>query len=153
MTRTTTRPTSRPRRAAVALVLVAGLGLSACGEDGPETAEEPTSGETSSTPSETPTEEPTEEPSETSTEAPEPKGPACADVWVAGSTLPQKYAGCQDADKDTWMQAMVYMCSSGQRLVTFGRTFYAAKGGVITESETPLARNPEFKKVMASCGA
>lgn len=139
--------------AAVTLTLVAGLGLSACGDEGPETAEEPSSSETSSAPTEEPTETPTEEPTETSTEEPEPRGPACADVWVAGATLPQKYSGCQDAEKDTFVQAMVYMCSSGQRLVTFGRTFYAAKGEVITESETPLARNPEFKKVLASCGA
>ena len=125
MTRTISSPVSSTRRAAVALTLVAGLALSACGEDSPETAEEPTSSATPSTPTETPTEEPTETP----TEEPEPTGPACADVWVAGATLPQKYAGCQDAEKDKWMQAMVYMCSSGQRLVTFGRTFYAAKGG------------------------
>ena len=72
---------------------------------------------------------------------------------MAGATLPRKYAGCQDAEQGKWMQAMVYQCSSGQRLVTFGRTFYAAMGEVITESETSLARNPEFKKVLASCGA
>lgn len=143
MTRTTHGHIARSRRAAVALTLVVGLGLTACGEEGPDSAEEPSSSETTSTPSEEPTETPSEE----------PKGPACADVWVAGATLPQKYSGCQDAEKDTWVQAMVYMCSSGQRLVTFGRTFYAAKGEVITESETPLARNPEFKKVLASCGA
>lgn len=149
MTRTTTmhRHISRGRRATVALTLVAGLGLTACGEDSPDAAEDPASSETTSTPSEEPTETPTEEPTE------EPAGPACADVWVDGATLPQKYDGCQDVEKDTWMQAEVYMCSSGQRLVTFGRTFYAAKGEVITESETPLARNPEFKKVLASCGA
>lgn len=143
MTRTTLGHIARSRRATVALTLVVGLGLAACGEEGPDSAAEPSSSETTSTPSEEPTETPSEE----------PKGPACADVWVAGATLPQKYTGCQDAEKDKWVQAMVYMCSSGQRLVTFGRTFYAAKGEVITESETPLARNPEFKKVLASCGA
>lgn len=143
---------SRSRRTVAALTLVAGLGLSACGEKSPDSAEEPSSSATTS-PTETPTETPTEEPTETTTEEPEPNGPACSDVWVAGATLPQKYTGCQDAEKDTFMQAMVYMCSSGQRLVTFGRTFYAAKGEVIMESETPLARNPEFKKVLASCGA
>lgn len=138
---------------AVTLTLVVGLGLSACGDDGPETAEEPSSSETTSTPTEEPTEDPTETPTETPTEDPEPRGPACADVWIAGEMLPQKYSGCQDAEKDTFVQAMVYMCSSGQRLVTYGRTFYAAKGEAIMESETPLARNPEFKKVLASCGA
>lgn len=139
---------SRSHRTVVAVTLVAGLGLSACGEQGPDSAEEPSSSAATSA-----TETPTQEPTEAATEEPEPSGPACSDVWVAGATLPQKYAGCQDAEKDAFMQAMVYMCSSGQRLVTFGRTFYAAKGEVITESETPLARNPEFKKVLASCGA
>ena len=157
MTRTTSH-ISRTRRASVALALAAGLVLTACGgEDSPDSADDPSSSATPSGPTETsdesPSEEPTETPTETSTEEPEPTGPACADVWVAGSMLPQKYAGCLDADRDKWVQAMVYMCSSGQRLVTYGRTFYAAKGEVITESETPLARNPEFKKVLASCGA
>lgn len=138
-----TRTSTRVRRAAITLALVAGLGLSGCGEDEPDSAEEPTAGTSTSTPAEEPSEEPSEEPA----------GPACTDVWVAGATLPQKYSGCQDAEKGTWMEAMVYHCSSGQRLVTFGRTFYAAKGEVINESETPLSRNPEFKKVLASCGA
>ena len=149
MTRTIHQATKMSRGAGLALTLVAGLALTACGEEGPDSAAEPSSSETPSTPAE----DPTEEPSETPTEEPEPTGPACSDVWVARATLPEKYAGCQDAEKDKWMQAMVYQCSSGQRLVTFGRTFYAAKGGVINESETPLARNPEFKKVLASCGA
>ena len=142
-----TRTTSRARRAITTVTLVAGLSLTACGEEGPDSAEEPSAGESTSTPSEEPSETPTDEPSE------EPAGPACTDVWVAGATLPQKYSGCQDAEKGKWMQAMVYHCSSGQRLVTFGRTFYAAKGEVINESETALARNPEFQKVLASCGA
>ena len=141
-----TRTSTRVRRATITLALVAGLGLSGCGEDEPDSAEDP-SGSSTSTPTEEPSETPTEEASE------EPAGPACTDVWVAGATLPEKYSGCQDAEKDKWMQAMVYHCSSGQHLVTFGRTFYAAKGEVINESKTPLARNPEFKKVMASCGA
>lgn len=142
----------RTRSAAVALTVVAGLGLSACGQDTPDSAADPSSS-TSTSASETPTETPTEEPTETTGEESEPRGPACSDVWVAGEELPQKYTGCMDAEKDKWMQAMIYMCSSGQRLVTFGRTFYAAKGEVVTESETSLARNPEFKKVLASCGA
>ena len=142
MTRTTSR-------AAAALTLAAGLTLAGCGGDGSDSADDPSAGESAST-SEEPTETPSEEPSETSTE---PAGPACSDVWVAGATLPAKYAGCQDDAKGTWVEAMVYHCSSGQRLVTYKRTFYAAKGEVITESKTPLARDREFQKVMASCGA
>lgn len=138
-----TRTMSRTRGATVALTLLAGLGLTACGEEGPDSAEEPSSSESTSTTTETTTEEPSEE----------PMGPACADVWVAGATLPAKYDGCQDAEKDKWMEAMVYHCSSGQRLVTYGTTFYAAKGEVVNESKVPLRRNREFQKVLASCGA
>ena len=143
MTRTISRPISRTRGATVAIVLLAGLGLAACGEDDPDSAADPSAGESTSTPSETSTEEPTEE----------PMGPACTDVWVAGATLPATYDGCQDADKGKWVEAMVYHCSSGQRLVTFGTTFYAAKGEVVNESDVPLRRNREFQKVLASCGA
>lgn len=157
MTRTMTTTTStmastvtRARTTTVALALAACLGLAACGVDESGSAEDPSAGESTSTPTEEPTEEPSETPTEESTE---PAGPACADVWVAGETLPTSYNGCQDVEKDTWVQAMVYRCSSGQRLVTFQRTFYAAKGEVVNESETPLARNPEFQKVLASCGA
>lgn len=141
-----TRTTTRNRGAAVATVmLVAGLGLAACGEDSPESADDPST--STGSPSETPSETPTEEPSE------EPAGPACAEVWVAGATLPAKYDGCQDAEKGKWVEAMVYHCSSGQRLVTYGTTFYAAKGEVVNESKVPLRRNREFQKVLASCGA
>lgn len=141
-----TRSTFRTTGAAAALTLVAGLGLTACGsESSPDAADEPSA--STGTPSESPTETPTEEPSE------EPKGPACSDVWVAGATLPEKYNGCQDAEKGTWVQAMMYYCSSGQRLVTYRTTFYAAKGEVVNESEVPLRRNREFQKVLASCGA
>ena len=138
-----TRTISRTRGATVALVLLAGLGLAACGEDDPDSADDPSAGESTSTSSETPTQEPTEE----------PMGPACTDVWVAGATLPATYDGCQDADKGKWVEAMVYHCSSGQRLVTYGTTFYAAKGEVVNESDVPLRRNREFQKVLASCGA
>ncbi len=142
-----TRTTSRIRGAAVALAFVAGLGLTACGEQGSGAAEEPSAGESTSTPTEDPTESPTEEATE------EPTGPACADVWVAGATLPEKYSGCQDAEKDKWIEAMVYHCSSGQRLVTYRTTFYAAKGEVVNESQVPLRRNQEFQKVLATCGS
>lgn len=130
-----------------ALALVLGLSLTACGEqDGTGSASEPTSSPSTSEPTSSTSSEPTETPSE-------PTGPACDEVWVAGSVLPQKYQGCEDAERGTFVEAMVYHCSSGQRLVTFRRNFYAAKGEVVNETETPLARNPEFKKVLASCGA
>jgi hypothetical protein len=123
--------------------------LAGCGEDsGDDTATEPTSAPSSSESSDTPTETPTD-----SGEEPEPTTPACSEVWVAGQVLAQGYDGCFDEDKGRWVQAMVYHCSSGQRLVTYGRTFYAAKGEKVNETDVPLARDPEFKKVLATCGA
>ncbi len=137
-----TRTSRAPLLAGLALV---GLALSACGEQEPDSAAEPS---TSSSP--TSTETPSESPSETPSE---PAGPACSEVWVAGATLPAGYQGCQDDTKQKWVQAMVYHCSSGQRLVTFGTTFYAAKGERINESDVPLRRDRDFQKILASCGA
>ena len=137
-----TRTSHAPLIAGLAL---AGLALSACGDSEPDSVTDPSASE-----SQAPTESPTETPTETSTE---PPGPACSDVWVAGATLPENYQGCQDEDKQKWVQAMVYRCSSGQRLVTFGTTFYAAKGEVVNESDVPLRRNKDFQKILASCGA
>lgn len=136
-----TRTSRAPLLAGLAL---AGLALSACGEQEPDSAAEPSQQPSSSS------ESPSESPSETPTED---AGPACADVWVAGATLPEDYSGCQDDTKGKWVQAMVYRCSSGQRLVTFGTTFYAAKGEVVNESDVPLRRNRDFQKILASCGA
>lgn len=132
-----TRTSRAPLLAGLAL---AGLALAACGEQEPDSAAEP-SQQPSST-SESPSESPTED-----------AGPACADVWVAGATLPENYSGCQDDTKGKWVEAMVYHCSSGQRLVTFGTTFYAAKGEVVNESDVPLRHNLDFQKILASCGA
>lgn len=137
-----TRTSRAPLIAAVALV---GLALTACGDEEPDAATDPAANA-----SESASETPSESPSETSSEAP---GPDCASVWVAGQTLPEDYQGCQDATKGKWVQAMVYRCSSGQHLVTFGTTFYAARGEAVNESDVPLRRNPDFQKALASCGA
>lgn len=149
-TRTSHRPSVRLLARAAGTVLAAAL-LVSCGEATPDAAEEPTTG-ASETPSETPSESPTE-PTESTTEEPSRTEPACDDVWVDGEKLPRSYAGCYVAEDDRWVQAFVYRCSSGQRMVTFGRHFYAAKGEVITESEVRLADNQEFQKAVASCGA
>ena len=138
--------------------LAAALLLTACGDDSGTAGsaqDEPSPSEStseSSEPTETPSETPTETPTD-SGEVPEPTSPACGDVWVAGQALPKRYSGCFDAEKERWVQAMVYRCSSGQQLVTYRRTFYAAKGEKVNETDGPLARDPEFTKAMASCGA
>lgn len=150
-----TRTISRNQWVAAALTLVAGLGLTACGSNDSGSADDPSAGAGSSpTTSETSTESTSESPTQSPSESPsEPAGPACAEVWVAGATLPQNYNGCQDAEKGKWIEALVYHCSSGQRLVTYQRNFYAAKGEVITESTVPLARDNKFQKILTTCGA
>lgn len=127
--------------------------LGGCGEEsgGAGTAADPSSpAESSSEPSTEPTET---EPAAEEGEEPEPTSPACSEVWVAGQPFPQKYDGCFDEGKGRWVQAMVYRCSSGQHLVTYRRTFYAAKGAQVNETDVPLARDREFKKALATCGA
>ena len=151
MTSHTRTTVSRASVAASAAVL--GLVLGACGTEGGSDGAAADDASATTSPSETPTtsDSPSESPTESTSE--EPRGPACAEVWVAGQVLPEKYTGCQDAEKDTWVEAMVYRCSSGQRLVTFRRTFYAAKGEAVNETATPLARDPKFQQALASCGA
>ena len=146
----------RPRTASLAAVLLVGaIGLAGCGNEGDESATDPSSSPSSS---ETSTSEPTESsPTESSTGSPtetesaEPTEPACADVWVAGQVLEKKYQGCYDADQGKWVQAMVYPCSSGQKVVTFRRNFYAPKGGPIVETTVPLAKDKTFQTMMATC--
>jgi len=149
------RPAARRRGArAAGALLAATLLLGGCGEgSGDDSAQDPSSGSESSS---EPTDEPSTEPSETAPEEgeePEPTSPACSDVWVAGQPFPQKYSGCYDAEQERWVQAMVYRCSSGQQLVTYRRTFYAAKGEQVNETDVPLARDPDFTKALATCGA
>lgn len=138
---------ARSRGRALARMVVVATASAAllvgCGDEGGDTAAEPTE---PSSPSST-TSEPTK------SEDPEPREPACSSTWVDGEQLPERYRGCFDEDKDRWVEPMVYRCSSGQQLVTFRRNFYAAKGEVINETATPLARDKDFKKAMAACGA
>lgn len=156
---------SRPSASAVgrlvASLLAAGVLLTACGEDssgtatdGPTTPAE-SSSDAASEPTE-PTTEPTSEPTDgeaTGEGGSEPTRPVCAEVWVADQPLPDKYVGCFDEEKGRWAQAMVYRCSSGQHLVTYRRTFYAVKGERVVETAGPLARDREFTKALATCGA
>lgn len=149
---TLTHLTSRTRRGR-AVALCAGamglaLALGACGEDSPGT-DEPTA---TDTPTETAT-PPTETPTETPTDTPTAAEPACSEVWVAGQPLPKKYAGCLDDATGKFIQPMVYPCSSGQKIVTHRRNFYARKGGNVVETSVPLARDPEFQKILDTCGA
>jgi hypothetical protein len=145
------------------VVLAAALLLTACGNEGdtaagPDTAQDSSSADSpSSDPTDGTSTDPSTDPTETEPtddgEVPEPTSPACSEIWVAGQAFPARYRGCFDEDSSRWVQAMVYRCSSGQQLVTYRRTFYAAKGEQVNETDVPLARDPAFQKALASCGA
>lgn len=139
--------TARSRSGALARMIVvavaSAVALAGCGEVESGSADDPT---TSSSPTSA-APEPTE-----SVKA-ERREPTCSSTWTAGQDLPEGYRGCFDEDKERWVKPMVYRCSSGQQLVTFGRNFYAAKGETINETSTPLARDKNFKKAMAACSA
>lgn len=135
----------RPGAALVALLVAATLGLSACGGEDEPRASDPSTSESPS-----PTES---EPTETEPTESEPTEPECAQVWVDGAFLPDPYRGCFDAEKGSWQEAMVYRCSSGQKLVTYRRNFYAVPGEKVIESTQPLARNAAFQKALKTCGA
>lgn len=146
MTITSTRPARRSRRTAgvgVAMLALLAAAASGCGDGGGPEATEATGSGTPS-PTGSPSDEPTAEPSEEA-------GPACADIWVAGEELPTSYRGCQDGDR--WVEAFVYRCESGQRLVTFRRSFYAAKGGPVVEVPGTLAKDADFQQALAACTA
>lgn len=126
-----------------ASVLVVGL-FAGCGADD-ETGPADASGTSASSHPET---EP--EGSAATTEATDP---TCASVWSAGERLPRPYRGCFDEARDEWVPAEVWHCSTGQRIVTFGDSFYAVRGESIVETSTSLQDDAEFAEMMAVCTA
>lgn len=142
MTVHTYRPVPRPRALVLPAALLAlGLALTGCADDGPDSATDPASQSPSAAPSSSPT-----QPAERT-------DPACAEVWVAGQRLPKPYRGCFDVDRERWAEPDVYQCSSGQRIVTYGRTFYAVQGRPVVETDGPRSRDRKFRSLMATCGA
>jgi hypothetical protein len=120
--------------AAVAAVLA----LGACGSTSSTVAADPgTAPPTSTSPS--------------PTGSPTPDSPRCAGVWNDGRTLPASYRGC--AASQGWVKAQVYQCSDGHRIVTYAHAFYAAPGHTITRSASTLAKDTDFRHLMATCGA
>lgn len=145
-----------PRAGAVAaLLLLLSLGLGACGgEDGETRADDPAASD-SPTQTESTDSEPTEseDADPTESEDADPTEPVCSQVWTAGSVLPGRYQGCYDDAKQAWRDAEVYRCSSGQKLITYQRTFYAVPGEEVIETQGPLARDAAFQKALKTCGA
>ncbi|MEZ5095692.1 MAG: hypothetical protein R2731_05985 [Nocardioides sp.] len=78
--------------------------------------------------------------------------PTCADVWVAGETLPADYAGCQ-AEDGALQVSNAQTCTkrTGQQkaaFVTFGASFYALTGEVIHQGAFDTT---EYDELYAGC--
>jgi hypothetical protein len=118
-------------RAGILVLLgLLGCALSGCGE---ETPSDPSASESTASPS---------------SEVPE--GPACAEVWVDGASIPGSYQGCLDAD--TWVAAKATRCDSGQVLVVYGDRFYGAKGATVNDVGGPLDDSDQYRRAVRSCG-
>lgn len=143
--------TSRPLRL-LAAALVCAAAVSACGDDA-STADDPSGTPTSEAGS--PSASSSESGSASTTDEPVPSatavtGPPCADVWVAGATLPRDYRGC-DLD-GTWQRADKKPCSFGKPIVVFGERFYAVPGKVVNDVED-LASSEQYQSALAACQA
>lgn len=119
------------RSALVAAMLLLAAG---CGDDEGDAAED-TSGETSASQSSSPTDGGT-------------GLPACAEVWVAGETLPRDYQGCEQ--DGAAVKPQKHSCSYGSAIVEFDDTFYAVTGKQINEVPS-LADSDQFHQALSAC--
>lgn len=115
------------RTLAILLLLI--IGLTACGEN--------TSGESDG--SKSSDDESTSQSAET-----------CEDIWTAGETLPEDYAGCADAAGATQTPEK-RRCSSEQFVYTYDDRFYAVPGAKINEADGSLKQDKAFRAAMRRC--
>lgn len=125
----------RSALAAAVLLLSAG-----CGDDGEDAAEDP-AGESPS--SQAPS-------SDDGSDSPSSDLPACADVWVAGDTLPRDYRGCQEDGEA--IKPDKHPCSYGTAIVEYADRFYAVSGKHINEVPS-LAESQQYKQALSACQA
>jgi hypothetical protein len=126
------------RSAVAAAILLLAVG---CGDDDGDAAEDP-AGESPSSQSPSAT--------DGGSEPPAPDLPPCADVWVAGATLPRDYRGCeQDGEA---VRADKHQCSYGSAIVEYADRFYAVSGKQINEVPS-LTDSEQFKQALSACQA
>lgn len=145
----------RTRTAALTTTLVLSLStLAACGSDDDSSAQDPQGGTTSAAATDAPeesavpTETPTETPTDAATQA--PGLPACAEVWVAGATVPGSYEGCLEGEAT--VPADGRYCEFGRPLFTYGRDLWAVAGGPVNVTERQLLRDPGYRQALKQCG-
>lgn len=132
------------RRAPLKVAMAAALLLvtAACGGDSDDTAEdtaESTAPSGQASTSDAPT-----------SDAPGTEAPDCAEVWVAGATLPRGYQGCEQGGET--VRADRHPCSYGAAIVEFDDRFYAVTGKKINEVPS-LAESQQFEQALSACQA
>jgi hypothetical protein len=104
-------------------VALMSVGLGGCGgDDKPESAGASSSSSTPATASESAADD-------------SPAGyPACEDVWVVGQPLPEGYAGCYEAERNTVEVAASFVCADGSELSSYKDRWWVLGDGVIAEA-------------------
>jgi hypothetical protein len=126
-----------------ALGIALGGGLAACGDETSDSASDP-AGSTSASPSESP--------SDGTSGSASADGPACADTWSEGGSLPSSYKGCVD-DTGAFVKADALGCSSGQRIVSYDDRFYGVPGGTIHLATESLRKDHDYRAAVLRCRA
>lgn len=75
--------------------------------------------------------------------------PKCADVWVAGETMPKDYEGCMSGD--TLEAAASFDCKDGSSLFQYEDDFWAFGGQEIHEEAGGVASAAPYKEAYATC--
>jgi hypothetical protein len=130
----------RPASVLVALAFVL-VTLAGCGGDDGDTVSDPGDEPATSEASQTAT--------ASATKPAKPKGPQCADVWVAGAKLPGGYQDCYDGDRR--VKADGRYCEFGKTLVTYADRFWAVPGGPIHEVPGKLLDDAHYRDALAKC--
>lgn len=78
--------------------------------------------------------------------------PACADVWVAGQTLPDEYEGCTD-ESGMLFVATAMQCDDGSQLVSYEQeNMWVVTPGEILQSPVPIAEDKDgYGAAFAEC--
>ncbi|GGO77719.1 hypothetical protein [Nocardioides deserti] len=128
------------------LVLSAGL-LAGCGGDGGDEVASDRAATSSASSEATPS----GDASATASSSPSAGagGPDCAEVWVAGGTLPGGYQECyEDGER---VKANGRYCEFGKPLITYGDRFWAVPGGRIGESRGALLDDAAYEDALRKC--
>lgn len=136
--------------AVTAVLLLALVGCSDDGGDEPAAAPSTSGSPTASSGS---TARPDGSPSPSTTDIAELVAglPGCAEVWVAGETLPADYAGCKEPGGGI-DPGMVLQCVDGAGLAAYRDRFWARLDGEISDSGGGgIAQDPEYAADVTAC--